>query len=275
MKTPFLIDSKANSSLEVNGLYTPLTSAFDNLRRFVTPVYFYNGKDILGGVEATPLGSSLNLRYKGRNFKVTCRHVADNASFKLEQIIHYWVDENGAPIGQTAGMLYGLGNVDSVLNDGEDFVIAEFVDLPDYVRRDFLQVDDSFFLTEEKQRAINFLEMVLIGFPLDFVTPVLDEENLDEIRLSAIKLKRHYSAALVYVDRDLCDSEYMIPMQLENGFAEQDPNGLSGSPVFNVYSLNGDNLQYGINGLIATANRSSGRVNLLPARALLRRLQDV
>lgn len=275
MKAPFLIETKANSSLSINGIYTPLSNVFDSLRRFVTPVYFYNGVDIQGSVEATPLGSSLNICYKNRNFKLTCRHIADNRSFKLEQIIHYWVDENGAPKGQTTGRLYGIGDVNLAANDGEDFVIAEFVDLPSSATRNFLNVDNSFFLTEEKQRNITSHGSVIVGFPLDFVTSDIDVGADDEIRLRAITLQRHYSALLCYVDRDRFDSDYMIPMQLDGGFEAQDPVGLSGSPVFNIYSLSDGVFQLGINGLLATANQISGRVNIFPARGLLKRLQEI
>ncbi|WP_425408441.1 hypothetical protein [Hyphococcus sp.] len=263
------------SALDVNGLFIPHLHLFKALRQYVSPVYFSNDE-----VEAAPrfaaIGSSINLHYRSRFFQVTCRHVAEDQTRDYFSIGQNYYDPALGWRFQSTKRIYGKGDTPrKVDTPGEDMLIAEFEELPEAAKRNFLKIEDNFFMDEGNQRQVRTVECFIVGFPSQSVMPEWGEVSDDKLELLSWKLAPAFKGDAFYRDRDGFDDDQLIPMELPDGFGEIDPNGLSGCPCFHVYVLNDGRFRFGLNGIVVAANRELGKIGLLPARALRLRFEDL
>ncbi len=261
----------------INGVHIPIRYSFDGLRRFIEPAFFYTKGNEKAGIpdSITAVGTCLKFRYRRRYFRVTCKHVATNLGFNFDAFAHNWFDLDTAKWTLSlASHIYGQHHIASLVDSpGDDCLMAVFDDIPSGAKQNFLDVDDAFFMSEETQRQASTISNVNIGYPTSFVTPIESKDG-DIYSIIGWDLKKHSQMFAHYVDRDSFDDNFHIPMNIIGGFGDIDPDGLSGSPMFHVYRQN-NNFNVGLNGIVSTANRNSGRINLFPARAMKIRIDNL
>lgn len=241
----------------------------------MTPVFFLND-EIEDAPQFAAVGSSLNLRLRNRYFQITCRHVAEDHTRDYFSIGHNYFDPKLGWRFQTAKRIFGKGDTPrSVDTPGEDMLIAEFEELPEVAKQNFLQIDPAFFMDEQTQREARSITCFIVGFPSQSVMPEWDETTTDKLKLLSWKFAAAFRADAVYRDRDGFDDDHLIPMLLPNGFGQVIPNGLSGCPCFHVYVLADGTFRFGLNGIVVRANHELGKIGLLPARAIRLRFEDL
>jgi len=173
-----------------------------------------------------------------------------------------------------ASQVYGRHHVASLVNSpGDDCLMAVFDNIPDGAKKNFLDVDDAFFMPEEAQRRASTISIVNIGYPTSFVAPI-ESKGRDKYSIIGWDLKKHSRMFAHYVDRDSFDDKFHIPISIIAGFGNIDPDGLSGSPIFHIYRQN-NKFGIGLNGIVSTANRNSGRIKLFPAHAIKIRIDNL
>lgn len=261
--------AKEQLMIEMQDLLVPYRQIPNNLQRFCRPLAFYNEGTAL---ELSVSGSAFLFRQCGRNFLLCCNHQLANHGRGAEDLVVI-VDGDGATkrrglAPNEATRIDPDPQLDEAFRDLEDVFLAEYRSREKGVSIDplFLRfnLDHAKDLNQVEPDDIDLI--FAIGYPAVFAD--YDPEynaNWETIGLTIIsRWVKLYLEPVAPTDWDLPG---LTPMQMRADQHEpiEQPDGLSGSPVFFIHG--GKRPALGFAGMIVRADRR-GRINMLDARII-------
>jgi len=268
--------AKMALSIELNGIHLPVPAIPENIQRFCRPLAFYNeGYDH----ELSFSGSSLLVRHHGRNLLLCSRHQLTNAGRRPDEIVIVLDGESGRRVGLNPNEVIQavMDPVsDPALADLADIMLAEYSsnqpgrDLaPHFLKLDLAATPDLRSAPSEMIDAI-----FTIGYPTGDTSynSHFDEEwNVIGVDIVSRWRKLYFRQA----PATAWDTPGLIPLDpaKDDDLALEDPDGISGAPVFFVYGIKAGQPALGFAGIIIRANRQ-GRANMLEAAQIRQALEQ-
>lgn len=277
--TDWVTLAQAQLSLEVNGVWVMAKNVAEALQRFCRPVSFYNDD---AHFDLSFAGSSLMLRDKGRNLLLCCRHQLTNAGREPQEIVTILEDAGAKRVGLSPDevtQILPAEESDRAFDDATDILMAEYRAKP--AGRDpsphFLSLDLEHTPDLRAVPPGSVDVMFAIGYPSadESYEPSHDDEyNV----VGADIVSRWVKLYLAQVPRTDWDARGLTPLgpAQDNVHVLDEPDGISGSPVFFLYDFRARSPKLGFAGMVVRANRE-GRVNMLEAahiRAAAARMAD-
>lgn len=257
-------------SIPVNGIALAAPAVPESLLRFVRPLAFYNDGQ---SHELSFSGTSLRVRVKNRNLLLCCRHQLTNAARAPQDIAIILDVEDGRRVAINPNEVSQAvfdSTVDLRYADLADILLAEFA--PQSVARDlapyFLQMD---LLKVPDLRAVpadSIDAIFTLGFPTsdtDYDTSYDEDYNITGVDI----VSRWWKLYFRQDESTVWDKPGLVPLTPARSEdpIPQDPDGMSGAPVFFIYGMRQQNPGLGFAGMILRGNKM-GRANMLEANAI-------
>ncbi|MFB0872680.1 MULTISPECIES: hypothetical protein [unclassified Sphingobium] len=272
--TDALTKAHAKLSIPVNGLYLPVPKVVESLQRFCRPLVFHNdGYDH----DISFSGSCLLFRHRGHNLLLCTRHQLTNAKRTSDQIILVVEEANGRRVGinpneVSQGVLDPSS--DPAYADLADIMIAEYS--PRNLGRDLAPHFLSFDL--ESARDLRTVDPALVDAIFSIGYPAVDtsydttfDDNWQLLGVDVVsrwwKLYFKPAAPTVW---DAAGTVALEPANNQDPIPD-DPDGMSGAPVFFIHGIKAGQPELGFAGIIVRGNRSS-RVNMIEAAQIRKAL---
>jgi len=257
----------AKLSVSINGLYLPVPKVIESLQRFCRPLAFHNdGYDH----DISFSGSCLLFRHRGHNLLLCTRHQLANAKRTSDQIILVVDEAHGRRVGinpneVSRGVLDPSS--DPAYADLADIMIAEYS--PRNPGRDLAPHFLSFDL--ESARDLRTVDpasvdaIFSIGYPTgdtSYDTTFDDDWQLLGVDVVSRWWKLYFKPATPTV----WDAAGTVPLEPASNDdpIPDDPDGMSGAPVFFIHGIKAGQPELGFAGIIVRGNKL-GRINMIEA----------
>lgn len=257
-------------SITVNGIALAAPAVPESLLRFVRPLAFYNENQ---SHELSFSGTSLRVRIKNRNFLLCSRHQLTNAARAPQDIVIILDIEDGRRVAINPNEVSQAildSTVDPNYADMADILLAEYApqsaarDLaPHFLQMDILEVPDLRAVPADSIDAIFSL-----GFPTsdtDYDTSYDEDYNVTGVDI----VSRWWKLYFRQDESTIWDKPGLVPLAPARSGdpIPEDPDGMSGAPVFFIHGMKQGNLGLGFAGIILRGNKM-GRANMLEANAI-------
>lgn len=263
---PSVFEARLKLSVCINGLHVPLAHIAESLQRFCRPLVFYNEFE---GLDLSLSGSGLLLEHEGRRLFVCSGHQLVNHGRTPDEII--FVAEDGKTSKQTGLSPDGVVRVipasgsDNQFADAADVLLAEYsTERPGHdLARHFLSLDLA--NTPDLDKIPNPGVMFAIGYPaeeIDYDPRYDDDGNHLETSIKSKWVKIYLKPAAPTA----WDYDGLVPLERYDEEVDylDEPDGMSGSPVFFVPIGEDHDMRLGLAGILIRGNKT-GRHNMLPA----------
>ena len=259
--------AKITLSIEVNGIHLPVPAVPGSLQRFCRPLAFYNkGYD----QELSFSGSCLLVRHNGHNLLLCSRHQLTNARRRPDEIVIVLDGEGGRRVGMNPNEVSQAvlhPSSDPAFADLADIMLAEYS--PNQPDRDlaphFLPLDLAATPDLQSAPSDSVDAIFTIGYP---TSDTSYETRFDEEwTVVGVDIISHWwKLYLRQVAPSAWDGPGLIPLvpAREDNPVLEDPDGISGAPVFFIYGMKAHKPGLGFAGIIIRANKQ-GRANMLGA----------
>ena len=270
-----IIRARTLLSVEVNGLQLAPPEVPGSLQRFCRPLAFWNHGD---NFELSFSGTCLLFRQAGRNLLLCTRHQLTNAGRRPDEIVMVVDDPGDRRVGINPDEVSQVvldPSSDPAYADLADIMIAEYTTARperDLAGR-FLNFDLS---AAPDLRAVppgSVDATFCIGYPTSDTSynPRHDEDwNLTGVdivsRWSKLYLKKAEPTAW-----DAKGAVALEPARPEQPILD-DPDGISGAPVFFLYGIRARQPRLGFAGIVVRGNRL-GRLNMIEAAHIRQALE--
>lgn len=253
--------------MEVNGLQLSPPAVPDSLQRFCRPLAFWNrGTDF----ELSFSGTCLLFRQDGRNLMLCTRHQLTNAGRRPDDIVIVVDDPGDRRVGinpdEVSQVVLDVA-ADPVYADLADIMIAEYSTVrPDRnLDARFLKFDVSASPDLRAVAAAAVDAIFCIGYPTSDTSyePRHDEDwNLTGVDIVS-RWSKLYLKVAEPTEWDAAGVIALEPARAEEPILD-DPDGISGAPVFFIYGIKARQPRLGFAGIVVRGNRL-GRVNMIEA----------
>jgi len=268
-------ESHAILSIAVNGLLLKAPDVPGSLLRFVRPLAFYNEGH---SNELSFSGTSLRVRVRGRNLLLSSRHQLTNAGRRPEDIVIVLDVEDSRRVAVNPNEV-SQAVLDAASDPGHsdlaDMLLAEYAprstgrDLrPHFLDLDLLSIPDL------RQTPAASLDVIFtLGFPTsdtDYDTSFDDDYNVTGIDI----VSRWWKLYFRQDQPTEWDKPGLVPLEPARSEDQipDDPDGMSGAPVFFISGMKQREPKLGFGGIILRANKL-GRANMLEAEVIRRAIR--
>lgn len=268
--------AKMRLSVEVNGIHLPVPAVPRSLQRFCRPLAFFNEGH---HHDLSFSGSCLLLRHHGHNLLLCSRHQLTNARRRPDEIVLVLDGEDGRRVALSPNEVSQTvldPSSDSGLADLVDVMLAEYSsnrpgrDLaPHFLPLDLKATPDLQSVPPASVDAI-----FTIAYPTSDTT--YDTHFDEDWTIVGVDIiSRWWELNLQHAAPTPWDKPGLIPLvpARDKDPIPQDPDGISGAPVFFIHGTKVGQPGLGFAGIIIRANKL-GRANMLEAAHIRRALEQ-